>query len=88
MTTKRRVHPSTRVIVVVNDKGRIVSSQVIEYKGGSIANYYKRISDIANQLEADCKKEIHSFRTYTGTATSVGNFLTLFPEVTSPFSEP
>ena len=76
--------PSTRVIVVMDGSGRLIDSQVVQYEGGGIADYYRRIDAIEQELGKKSKKNHSNCRVYTGTAASVGAFLHMFPEVTSP----
>lgn len=89
MATNRHIKatgitPSTRVIVVTDQRGRIIASEVVPYKGGRVSDYYKHISAIEKELKEKSQGDDIICRVYSGTATSVGSFLRIFPEVTSP----
>lgn len=80
-----RITPSTRVILVISQEGKIIASKVVSYKGGRVTAYYKYISTIEKELKEKSQQDDIRCRVYSGTATSVGNFLHIFPEIASPF---
>ncbi len=86
-TSSNQPTPHARVIVVVDSNGNVVKYRVVRYEGGDIGQYYKKLSNIEKGFASRYKTDSpHPYRVHSGIATSIGSFLSLFPEVARPAS--